>query len=70
MDEPHILKTLLEGCITYAFFLLMTTPRADIVLAKAKVLTYVAHSSQALARTFGRIGIAAERHATEILQTA
>ena len=68
MDDNRLLKALAEGLISYAFYVLLTTPKSDLILAKAKMYRAVAHTSQKLAALVGSIGITAEKRANEIME--
>jgi hypothetical protein len=67
MDENRMLDALIEGAITYAVYLLMTTPASDLKLAKSRVYRRIAGASQSIATWFGRVGMNAERKSQECL---
>lgn len=66
MDDK-IVETIVQAAVTYIAYLFMTTSESDMVRARAGAYRKAARGSQKVAETFGRLGIAAEHRATELL---
>lgn len=67
MNRHPLVTALVESAITYGAYVLMTTSESDLLLLRSKVYRYIARASQATASAIGRVGIHAERKASECL---
>lgn len=67
MDKERAVGAFVEGVIAYGFYLLMTTPKTDLVRAEARVYLTVANTSRRIAEFFWRVGIISEGRSKECL---
>jgi hypothetical protein len=65
MDWKRLATGAAEGAIAYGFYLLMTTPKSEQDLARAKAYLLLAHGTQKLAEMFGMIGVMLGRYGLE-----